>query len=285
MTTSVERFDEKARSEFGKFGRTVVHEGEILRHPVYTRFLHWSVAIFFFLSLLSGLAIYSPWLFHWLTPIFGGGPMTRLLHPWFGLLFVIFYTLQFLNWLSPMRWTSADSKWMRRLPQYVKGEEKVEPEYVGFFNGGQKLQFWEIIIGSGVLLITGLFMWFPELFGRILVAIGYVLHDIAALIMLFGIWIHIYLSTVGQPGTLRSMTRGVVTRAWAWTHHPAWYAGVTGRDPRKDYNRAVERQAGRRRAREESSREADLREPDLHEADLHEADLREAEREPTKPPA
>jgi len=270
MTTSVEQFDEKARREFGKLGRTVVHEGELLRHPVYTRFLHWTVAIFFFLALLSGLAIYSPWLFHWLTPLFGGGPMTRLLHPWFGLGFVIAYLFQFLNWLRLMRWTDADRKWLRHLPEYVKGESKVEPEYVGFYNGGQKLQFWEIIIGGGVLLITGLFMWFPEVFGRLLVAIGYVLHDLSALIMLAGIWVHIYLSTIGQPGTLQAMTRGVVTRAWAWTHHPAWYRDATGRDPREDYQRAVERQRGRRR---ESA--AAARDTNSHE--------REPETKPTKP--
>jgi formate dehydrogenase subunit gamma len=272
MTSSVEQFDEKARSEFGRLGRTTVREGELLRHPVYTRFLHWTVAIFFFLALLSGLAIYSPWLFRWLAPLFGGGPMTRLLHPWFGLFFFVAYFFQFLNWLAPMRWTAADSKWVRRLPQYVKGEDKIEPEDVGFFNGGQKIQFWEIVIGTVVLLITGLFMWFPELFGRILVAISYVLHDIAALIMLFGIWIHIYLSTVGQPGTLQSMTRGVVTRAWAWTNHPAWYGKATGRDPREDYNRAVDRQADRRRAREEDARQSDSTE-------------REPERGPANPSA
>jgi formate dehydrogenase subunit gamma len=272
MTTSVEQFDEQARREFGKLGRTVVHEGELLRHPVYTRFLHWTVAIFFFLALLSGLAIYSPWLFHWLTPMFGGGPMTRLLHPWFGLGFGIAYFFQFLNWLSRMRWTHADRKWMRRLPEYAKGESKLEPEDVGFFNGGQKLQFWEIIIGGGVLLITGLFMWFPEVFGRLLVAIGYVLHDLSALIMLAGIWVHIYLSTIGQPGTLQAMTRGVVKRAWAWTHHPAWYAEATGRDPREDYQRAVERQRERRRETETRARDAN-------------ADEREPETRPTKPSA
>ena len=248
MTTSIERFDEKARREFGGLGHTTVREGELLRHPVYTRFLHWTVAIFFFLALLSGLAIYSPWLFRWLAPLFGGGPTTRLLHPWFGVGFVIAYLFQFLNWLSPMKWTDADRKWLRRLGTYVKGDDKLEPEYVGFFNGGQKLQFWEIIAGSIVFLITGLIMWFPEVSGRLAVAISYVLHDIAALIMVFGIWIHIYLSTVGQPGTLRAMTRGAVTRAWAWTHHPAWYREATGRDPRKDYERARKRQIERRRA-------------------------------------
>ena len=70
---SVERFDRKARETFGRHGRTVVHRGEVLRHPVYTRVLHWTVAISFVLALLSGFAIYSPWLYRWLTPLFGGG--------------------------------------------------------------------------------------------------------------------------------------------------------------------------------------------------------------------
>jgi formate dehydrogenase subunit gamma len=261
VTAAIDDFDEKPRREFGKLGRTVVHEGELLRHPVYTRFLHWTVAIFFFLALLSGLAVYSPWLFQWLTPLFGGGAVTRVLHPWFGLVFLIAYLFQFANWLSRMRWTPDDSKWLRRLRHYVMGEEKLEPEYVGFFNGGQKLQFWEIIIGSGLLLITGVFLWFPELFGRILVAVSYPLHDLAALIMLFGIWIHIYLSTAGQPGTFQSMTRGVVTRAWAWTHHPEWYREATGRDPRIDHDREVRRLNERRREREREERLLDSERP------------------------
>jgi formate dehydrogenase subunit gamma len=270
MTTSVERFDDKARREVNQYGRTVVYEGEVLRHPVYTRLLHWSVAIFFILALLSGLAIYSPWLFHWLTPMFGGGAMTRLLHPWFSLLFTIFFVFQFLNWLAPMSWSDADRKWLRHFKAYVTNAEKVEPEYVGFFNAGQKLYFWAIVGSSILFLLTGLIMWFPEVFGRILVAISYVLHDIAALVMLAGFIVHVYEGTAAQPGTFQSMTRGKVKEEWAWTHHPAWYARATGRDPREDYNRAVGRQARRRHAREERDREADLRE-------------REPERGPTPP--
>ena len=38
---------------------------------------------------------------------------------------------------------------------------------------------------------------------RILVAISYVIHDISALIMLFGIFFHIYLSTFGEPGPFK----------------------------------------------------------------------------------
>src|SRR5271165_6498251 len=38
--------------------------------------------------------IYLPWIFRFFTPLFGGGAMTRLLHPWFGLGFVFFFMLQ-----------------------------------------------------------------------------------------------------------------------------------------------------------------------------------------------
>jgi len=225
---------------------TVVHTGELLRHPVYTRVLHWSVAIFFILSLLSGFAIYSPWLFHGLTAIFGGGPMTRLLHPWFSLGFVISFALQILNWIEPMTWTADDRRWLRRLKAYVSNEETLEPAYVDFFNAGQKLYFWAIVVSALVFFMSGIPMWFPRTFGRTVVAISYVLHDLAALVMLIGFIIHVYEGTAAQPGTFASMTRGTVEKRWAWTHHPAWYARVTGRDPRADYEQARRRLAERR---------------------------------------
>ena len=248
MTSSAEPYGEIVERDLGGIGRTVVHEDELIRHPTYTRVLHWTVAIFFFAALLSGMAVYSPWMFSWITPLFGGGPMTRFLHPWFGVGFVIAWFFQFLNWRQAMTWTEADTRWLREIRRYVRNEEKLEPEYVGFYNGGQKLQFWEIVFGGLLLLITGLVMWLPELTGRIAVAISYVVHDISGLIMLGGIFIHMYLSTVGQPGTFQAMVRGVVTRSWAWTHHPAWYREVTGRDPREDYEEARRRLAHRERS-------------------------------------
>ncbi len=154
------------------------------------------------------------------------------MHPWFGLGFVFFFALQMLNWVDPMKWTKADTNWMRNVHKTMFGENQVDPPYTGFFNGGQKLQFWEIVGGCAVYLITGIILWSgAHVFGRWPVAISYVLHDISALIMLGGIFIHIYLSTIGEPGTFQAMTRGAVSEPWAWTFHPAWYREVTGRDP------------------------------------------------------
>ncbi|HSD46384.1 MAG TPA: formate dehydrogenase subunit gamma [Pyrinomonadaceae bacterium] len=259
MSTSVDRFDERARREAERVGQTVIHRGEVLRHPVYTRVLHWLVAISFVLSLLSGFAIYSPWLFQFLTPIFGGGPMTRFLHPWFGLFFTIFFFFQFLNWFAPMAWTRDDTRWLKRIKQYTTNQEKLEPEYVGFFNGGQKVYFWAIVLSAVLFLITGVLMWFDDLTARWVVAVSYVVHDLAALLMLAGFIIHIYEGTAAAPGTFRSMVNGTVTEKWAWTHHPAWFRALTGREPRESYEREQRRQAGRERAIAQWEREQDGR--------------------------
>src|SRR5512141_329172 len=158
MATSVKDFGERG-NPIDKYGRTVVHRGELLRHTVYTRFLHWMVGIFFFLALLSGFGIYLPWIFRWFTPLFGGGAMTRLLHPWFGLGFVFFFTLQAVNWRGVMKWTVKDKEWMGRIKDYVTHRNTMESEDVGFFNAGQKFQFWEIVYGCVAYVITGFIMW------------------------------------------------------------------------------------------------------------------------------
>jgi len=239
MATSVNRFEHRP-NRIDRMGKTVVYAGELMRHPVYTRFLHWMVGIFFFLALLSGFAIYLPWIFRFFTPLFGGGAMTRFLHPWFGLAFVFFFALQAINWWQVMTWTPPDSRWMKNIKEYVTRTESMEAPDTGFFNAGQKLQFWEIVWGCVAYVITGFIMWYPTVFGRVLVSISYVIHDISALIMLFGIFFHIYLSTFGEPGTIQAMTRGTVRESWAWTHHPAWYKAVTGVDAHEALARAEE---------------------------------------------
>jgi formate dehydrogenase subunit gamma len=221
-----------------RFGRTVVYQHEILRHGIYTRVVHWAVAIFFILALLSGFALFSPWLYKWLGPLFGDGSMARLLHPWFGLAFVIVLVLQLRGWWRDMRWSEKDRNWLRRVRAYATNAEKAEPDDVGKFNAGQKIWFWTMVISGLVFLITGIPLWFPEFFGRTLAWISYFLHDIAGLIMLGGFFVHLYEGTAAIPGTFHSMMRGTVREEWAWTHHPAWYREMTGRDPKADRERA-----------------------------------------------
>jgi formate dehydrogenase subunit gamma len=259
VSTTAKGLDDKARGGFARIGTTRVYRGELLRHPVYSRVLHWSVAIFFILSLLTGFAIYSPWLFHWIAPLFGGGPRTRALHPWFGLLFTVFFFFQSLNWWAPMAWTEVDRRWMKGIRGYVTNRQPLESEDVGFFNGGQKLYFWAIVVSAILFLITGLLLWFTDLTPRWVVAVSYVVHDLAALVMLGGFIIHIYEGTAQQPGTFRSMIDGTVKENWAWTHHPGWFRTVTGRDPRDAYEREEQRLNERADVVERSQPDPDAR--------------------------
>jgi len=62
----------------------------ILRYTANQRTNHWLVAILFFMAGLSGLALFHPSLF-WLSNLFGGGPWTRILHPYMGIAMFVFF--------------------------------------------------------------------------------------------------------------------------------------------------------------------------------------------------
>ena len=57
----------------------------ILRYPLAHASITGSSRASFVLLALSGLALFHPALF-WLTNLFGGGPWTRILHPFIGVL-------------------------------------------------------------------------------------------------------------------------------------------------------------------------------------------------------
>jgi len=60
----------------------------IVRYTAGVRTNHWIVAISFVLAALSGLALFHPAMF-WLSELFGGGPWTRILHPYIALVMVV----------------------------------------------------------------------------------------------------------------------------------------------------------------------------------------------------
>jgi formate dehydrogenase subunit gamma len=187
--------------------------------------------------------------------------MTRFLHPWFGVVFDLAFFFQFLNWFVPMQWTEVDKKWLKETRAYFTNKEALAPKDTGFFNGGQKLYFWLIVFSAIVFFITGMLLWSDDVVARWIVAMSYALHDIAAMIMLLGFVAHIYETTSAQPGTFQSMVDGIVSEEWAWTHHPSWYAKVTGRDPCEAYERARDRQAERRQVMEVLECDQEARDP------------------------
>jgi formate dehydrogenase subunit gamma len=209
----------------------VVVGGEIVRHRLSSRVIHWTVALFFFVCLFTGLPIWTP-LFGWMAPLFGGLSVCRWLHPWSGVVFSAVTVVMFVHWFREMKLTDKDREFLTPggMVRYMRYQG--EDAEVGKYNGGQKLLFWAASLATLGLLLSGIVIWFPEGFGNGLRQLSYVVHDIAFILFFAMIIGHIYLGTAAEPGTFSAIVRGTVTKEWARLHHPKWYRQVTG-DARK----------------------------------------------------
>jgi formate dehydrogenase iron-sulfur subunit len=199
---------------------TVVGD-HIVRHNVSARIIHWTVALAFMVTLLTGMPIWTP-IFGWMAALFGGLSVCRWLHPWAGVALVGGAVLMFGRWLKEMRLRDDDWGWFGpRLLAYLR-QQGHDPE-VGKYNGGQKIMFFLVSILTVILLATGIVLWFPMSFAGALRGASWVVHDAAFILFTLTIVVHIYLGTAAMPGTFQSMTRGTVSKDWARLHHPRWY--------------------------------------------------------------
>ena len=92
------------------------------RYTVGARINHWITAISLVLLALSGLALYSPSLY-FLTGLFGGGQLTRALHPWIGVVLFFSFTGLFFRFFRLNLWKKNDSVWLSRLRDVLAGAE------------------------------------------------------------------------------------------------------------------------------------------------------------------
>jgi formate dehydrogenase beta subunit/formate dehydrogenase gamma subunit len=204
----------------------IVVGGEIVRHRLSSRVIHWSVALFFFLALFTGMPIWSP-VFGWMASLFGGLAVCRWLHAWMGIVFFVAVAVMFIHWFGDMRLGKQDKGWMgRKMLDYFRYRDH-DPD-VGKYNGGQKLLLYVAAILAVLMLASGIVLWWPELMSQPLREVSWVVHDAIFILFVITIIGHIYLATAMEPGTFRSMTRGTVTKQWARLHHPRWYREVTG---------------------------------------------------------
>ena len=202
-----------------------VSRDTLLRYSAGVRTNHWLVALAFVLAALSGLAFFHPALF-WLSSLFGGGPWTRILHPYLGLLMaLVFLTLAVTVW-DDNRLRPADWQRLRQWRDVVNNREDRLPE-VGRYNGGQKLLFFVLVVCLLGLFVTGVLMWRSYFtFPVEVVRVAVVVHAICALVLICAIIVHIY-AGFWVRGSQHAMLRGTVTPGWAWKHHRAWFRQIT----------------------------------------------------------
>lgn len=201
---------------------------QILRYNANQRTNHWLVAILFFMAGLSGLALFHPALF-WLSNLFGGGPWTRILHPFMGVaMFVLFMGLVIRFWRANF-FIHNDKLWLKRIDRVMLNQEEGVPP-IGKYNPGQKLLFWTLLACMLVLLFSGVVIWrvyFSQWFGITTIRLAVLAHAAAAFVLVTSIIVHIY-AGIWIKGSVDAMLHGWVSRAWARKHHALWYEKVTG---------------------------------------------------------
>ena len=146
----------------------------------------------------------------------------KYVHNFTGLFFILALVFTIRMW-----WREAgifsmpeDLEWMMCAGGYLWHVDKV-PE-VGKYNPGQKMFFLAVALFGVLMVATGLVMWFPLSLPVELVRWMYPLHALGFVVIFAFFFVHLYLGTIGSPGSLPAMLHGWVTRAWLKKQHPKW---------------------------------------------------------------
>lgn len=209
--------------------QVVMKSGEVPRYSAAERTNHWIVAILFILLAASGLAFFHP-SFYFLAWLLGGGAWARILHPFLGVLMFVFFLFMVMRYWEDNVIQPYDREWRKHLRDVINNRESNLPE-IGKYNIGQKQLFWTMVVTMVLLLVSGIMLWrpyFADFFPVVAIRVAAVVHMLAAFVLIVGIVVHIYAALFWVKGSLRAMTRGTVTHAWAKHHHPLWYRKVTG---------------------------------------------------------
>lgn len=205
------------RIKGGRSGRT------ILRFDGFERFTHWVVAVSFVILGLTGLNItFGKDL---LLPLIGPNAFSwwsitaKYAHDYSSFPFVIGVLVLFVLWVRENIITWVDVRWFAAGGGMVGHTEP--PAWK--FNGGQKLLFWLVVLGTIGVTASGVFLLFPFYLTNILgMQIAQVIHAAIAIVFVALIIAHIYIGTLGMEGGFDAMGNGEVDLNWAKQHHSLW---------------------------------------------------------------
>ena len=194
----------------------------VSRYTTGARINHWITAVSLILLALSGMALFHPSLY-FLTGLFGGGQLTRAIHPWIGVVLAISFLGLFFRFFTLNLWNRDDTVWMKNLGSVINNKEEGLPE-LGKYNAGQKLVFWAFTVIVPALFLTGLAIWDQYFYDWTTIPqkrVAVLAHALLAIGMIT-VWIVHFYAAIWVRGTIQAMTRGYVSGGWAFRHHRRW---------------------------------------------------------------
>jgi formate dehydrogenase subunit gamma len=206
------------RYKGGRSGR------KILRFTAFERFVHWMTTVSFIILAVSGLNITFGKIL--LLPLMKPAAFSawseaaKHAHNYLSFPFTIGVGLMLLMWIGQNFPTRVDIEWIKHGGGMFGGEEPA----AGKFNAGEKLIFWIVVIGGGILATAGYMLLFPFYgTGIATMQLAQIVHSTAGVLYIAAIIVHIYMGSLGTKGAFEGMASGNVDVNWAMSHHSLWY--------------------------------------------------------------
>lgn len=189
------------------------------------RWLHWATAAVVLTCAVTGFVLYvGP-----LTALVGRRTLVKDVHVLAGLAMPVPLLAAYAGrWRAAVRadirrlgrWTRSDKRWL-----WSRGRDATGA--VGKFNAGQKANAAFVAGMIPIMVVTGSVMrWYEPFDIRYRTGATFV-HDWTAIATWVIVAGHIVMA-LADPGSLRGMLTGRVTRRWAEDRHPRWAAEMPG---------------------------------------------------------
>lgn len=199
----------------------------IMRWSAFDRFIHWGLTVTFLTLALTGLGL----LFgkHVLMPLTGKeafgaiAAVAKPVHDYVSPFFIAFLLLMVVAWMKYNSFKAYDMEWFKKLGGYLTREHVP----AGFNNAGEKVWYWFLTIAGLVVVASGLFLLTPNFgWSRSTMQWSSLFHIASGIGLICFSFVHMYLASIGNEGTLESMVGGEVDERWAQLHHDVWYDEV-----------------------------------------------------------
>ena len=185
------------------------------------RIAHWLLAASCLFCLFSGLGLmFQSWKF--IPELLGGLYATKWMHIFSGVIFSFSLIYAYFMWRKDCYFEVDDGKWIMNGGGYLWPTNNLPPVYK--YNAGQKAFFWCIMFFGALIVASGLVMWNAYSVPGVIARWAFALHALSAMVIGSFFVVHLYLGTIGNPGTASAMFTGFCTKAWCETHCPRWYA-------------------------------------------------------------
>ena len=204
--------------ENGRSGRT------LLRFNGFERFVHWMTATCFIILAITGANITfgRQLLLPWMGPeaFSTWSQWGKYAHNYLSFPFTIGVVLIFLMWIASNIPSKVDVEWIKRGGGLVGNDHPP----AGRFNAGQKLIYWLVVLGGGLVAATGYVLMFPFYITDIAgMQLAQIVHGVVTLLFIAAMLVHIYMGTFGEEGAFEGMWDGTVDVNWAKQHHSVWF--------------------------------------------------------------